>query len=165
MDNLRFQVSDLLGHPGLDRWVYGEAKVFLEIGESKVSSSSATYAHLTSTSVGIVVDGWSGVMADHTCARCLATWEGPIEAEWTELFARRPGEDESPIGVDGMIDLGPVVHDELSLALPPDPLCRPDCLGLCVECGAYLNTDPCAGHDDASSSPFAALKQLFGSET
>ncbi|MGI8518557.1 MAG: YceD family protein [Acidimicrobiia bacterium] len=165
MDNLRFQVSDLLGHPGADRWVYGEAKVNFEVGESSVSSSSATYAHVTATSLGVLVDGWSGVMADHVCARCLRKWEGPIETEWSELFVRHPGEDESLVGVDGMIDLGPVVHDEVSLALPADPVCRPDCLGLCVECGADLNTDPCAGHGEEPSSPFAALRQLFGSES
>jgi uncharacterized metal-binding protein YceD (DUF177 family) len=165
MDDLRFQVSDLLGHPGLDRWIYGEAKVNLAVGETVVSSRSATYAHVTATSVGVLVDGWSGVMADHTCARCLRTWEAPVETEWSELFARQPGPDESPIEADGMIDLGPVVHDELSLALVADPVCQPDCLGLCVECGADLNIAPCAGHGDESSSPFAALKQLFGSES
>lgn len=165
MNDLRFQVSDLLGHPGLDRWVYGEAKLALAVGETSVSSLAATYAHITAVTHGVLVDGWSGVMANHICARCLREWEAPVETQWSELFMRRPGEDESPIGVDGMVDLAPVVHDELSLALPADPLCRPDCRGLCVTCGADLNMDPCAGHDDESSSPFAALRQLFGSES
>jgi uncharacterized protein len=163
MDDLRFQVSDLLGHPGLDRYVYGEQKLNVEIGETIVSSRSATYAHLTAVSNGVLASGWSAVMADHTCSRCLIEWEAPVETEWTELFIRNPAADESPLGVDGTIDLGPVVRDELVLALPADPLCRPDCRGLCVECGADLNVDPCAGHGDESSSPFAALRQLFDS--
>jgi len=160
-DDLRFQVSDLLGHPGADRFIYGEAKIPLRVGESSVSSRSATYARVIAVSDGVLVEGWSGVMADHVCARCLREWEGSIDAEWSELFVRHPDEDESQIELDGSIDLEPVVRDVLSLALPSDPLCQPGCLGLCVECGADLNMDPCGGHDVDSSSPFAALKQLF----
>ena len=160
MADLRFPVTDLLGHPGERRDVYGETKLHLEVGETRVSTSSATYAQLTAVGEGILAKGWSGVMADHVCIRCLTEWEAPIDAEWEELFMRHPGKDESPIH-DGVIDLEPVVRDELSLALPSDPLCRPDCAGICPECGADLNNAPCSGHGDLSEGPFAALKQLF----
>lgn len=165
MADLRFQVTDLLGHPGLGRDVYGELKLNLKVGETTASTKSATFAKFTAVHDGILAKGWSGVMADHTCVRCLTEWEGPIEADWAELFVRHPTEDESLIGADGVIDLEPVVRDELSLALPPDPLCRANCAGICPECGADLNDAPCEGHGDTSDSPFAALKQLFGSDT
>lgn len=163
MGDLRFQVTDLLGHPGIRRQVYGEKKFFLKVGETTTGSSSATFAHLTAVHEGILVEGWSGIMADHRCVRCLTEWEGPIETEWSELFVRYPDEDQSPISADGVIDLEGVVRDELSLALPPDPLCQPHCAGICPECGADLNDAPCDGHGDHSEGPFAALKQLFGS--
>jgi uncharacterized protein len=160
--NLRFQVSDLLGHPGQSRDVYGEMKLYLKVGETTTSSSAATFARLTAVHEGILAAGWSGVMADHVCVRCLIGWEGPVEAEWSELFVRHPDADQSPITPDGIIDLEPIVRDELSLALPADPLCRQDCAGICPECGADLNNAPCDGHGDDSEGPFAALKQLFG---
>ena len=139
MGDLRFQVSDLLGHPGSHRDVHGEVKLFLKVGETTTRSSSATFAHLTAVGEGILAEGWS------------------------ELFVRHPDGDQNAIASDGVIDLEGVVHDELSLALPADPLCRPHCAGICPECGADLNDAPCEGHGDLSEGPFAALKQLFGS--
>lgn len=165
MSELRFQISDLLGHPGAHRDVYGEAKFLMRVGQSEIRSSSATNARLTAVSEGILVEAWTGVMAYQACVRCLTEWEAPIETTWAELFTRHPETDESPITGDGWIDLEPLVRDELSLALPKAPLCRPDCAGLCAECGADLNTAPCEGHGDQLDGPFAALKQLFGSET
>jgi uncharacterized protein len=35
------------------------------------------------------------------------------------------------------------VHDAIFLELPLAPLCRPDCQGLCPECGADKNEAPC----------------------
>ncbi|MGH8924875.1 MAG: YceD family protein [Acidimicrobiia bacterium] len=162
MANLRFQVSDLLGHPGLHRDVYGEMKLGLKVGETTTSTSAATFTRLTAVHGGLLAEGWSGVMADHVCVRCLKEWEGPIETEWSELFVRDPDNDQSAISPDGMVDLEPVVRDELSLALPSDPLCGPHCAGICPECGADLNEAPCDGHGEPSEGPFAALKQLFG---
>jgi len=71
------------------------------------------------------------------------------------------GTDESPIARDGSIDLGQTLRDEASLAIPLVPVCRPDCKGLCPTCGSDLNTDPCSGHADESTSPFGALRHLL----
>ena len=43
-----------------------------------------------------------------------------------------------PRVVDDLIDLAPAVRDAVVLALPVAPLCRPDCPGLCAECGVRL---------------------------
>ena len=170
MANLRFQVTDLLSHPGLSREVAGETHLRLDIGETTVDDAVEMVAQLDSIPEGILVRGEASTIAQHRCARCLIEWEAPVAASFAELFARtsRPelaDEDQYLIDHAGFIDLGPLVHDEISLALPPDPLCRPDCAGLCPTCGADLNMSPCGGHGDDASSPFAALKQLFGFDT
>jgi uncharacterized protein len=68
----------------------------------------------------------------------------------TELYLHEPGPDEEeelPV-IDGdFLDLDPVVRDAVVLALPLAPLCRADCPGLCVECGARLADDPSHAHD------------------
>ena len=165
MDGLIIDVGDLVGHPGLHRAVTGHMPVNLKVGESKVEDFARVTAHLESIPDGILVIATATSPAHHECARCLIEWDDELEVEFTELFVRRPSEDQSPITHDATIDLGEVVHDELALALPADPLCKPGCLGLCPTCGADLNTDPCAGHGDESASPFAALKQLFQAES
>ena len=166
---LRYQVTDLLGHPGLSRPVGGELPLQLKVGETVVDDVAEVIAQFDSIPEGIIARGSASTVAHHVCARCLMEWDGPIEIEFTELFAstgtKLDDEDLLRVSHEGFIDLGPLVHDEVSLSLPADPLCKPDCLGLCPTCGADLNVTPCAGHGDQSSSPFAALKQLFGSET
>jgi uncharacterized protein len=41
------------------------------------------------------------------------------------------------------IDLTPLVHEQIILALPTRPLCGEACRGLCPRCGANLNAAPC----------------------
>ena len=59
-----------------------------------------------------------------------------------ELFGY--AQDDGADAADGyslqgdLLDLEPALHDALVLALPLAPLCREDCPGLCVECGALL---------------------------
>ena len=48
------------------------------------------------------------------------------------------------------------------LDLPFQPLCREDCAGLCVECGANLNDDPEHSHDEPIDPRWAALRGLDG---
>ncbi len=42
-----------------------------------------------------------------------------------------------------LIDLDPNIREEIILEYPVKPLCRPDCLGLCVKCGQNLNLKKC----------------------
>jgi uncharacterized protein len=95
------------------------------------------------------------------CMRCLEPAAPGYDVDSREVD--QPGEGpelDSPY-VDGeVIDVGAWTRDALSLALPPQVLCRPDCLGLCPECGIDLNT---AGaehtHEKAPDPRWAALRE------
>jgi len=50
------------------------------------------------------------------------------------------------------LDLEPLIRDGISLAEPIAPLCRPDCPGLCPECGARL-ADGAHRHGDGEIDP------------
>lgn len=74
------------------------------------------------------------------------------------------GEDESedtyPLLEGGSwADLEALLRDTLVEELPLQPLCKPDCLGLCSQCGADLNEDP-DHHHDVTDIRFAALEGL-----
>ena len=60
-----------------------------------------------------------------------------------------------------------LLRDTLVEELPLQPLCKPDCLGLCSQCGADLNEEP-DHHHDVTDIRFAALEglkaQLEGNE-
>ncbi len=79
----------------------------------------------------------------------------PLEFALDELYyyppqSAPPGENR--VGEDGMIDLAPLVRELSLLALPIKVLCRPDCLGLCQECGANLNDGDCGCDDERHRS-------------
>ena len=62
---------------------------------------------------------------------------------------------------DGTIlDLRPPVYDNILLAFPVQPLCRPDCAGLCQVCGGNRNEVLCTCQETAGDPRFALLKQF-----
>jgi uncharacterized protein len=68
---------------------------------------------------------------------------------------------ELTIGDDGFLDLGPVVRQLAVLAVPMQVYCRPDCLGLCPECGANLNEGPCNCEPDDVDPRLTGLRSLL----
>jgi uncharacterized protein len=71
------------------------------------------------------------------------------------------GDDDAGVVIDDHVDIEPPVRDALVLSLPLSPLCRPDCAGLCVGCGARLDdVDP--DHAHSRTDPrWAALAPLI----
>lgn len=58
------------------------------------------------------------------------------------------------------IDLKELMMEQLQLQIPFQPLCREDCKGICVHCGADLNVGRCACAKMIKESPFSVLKNL-----
>ncbi|WP_298335534.1 DUF177 domain-containing protein [Ferrimicrobium sp.] len=94
------------------------------------------------------------------CVRCLGEVTGEVVGRSRELFAE--GDDtEEHYGFRGeTLDLRAAVSDLCVLGLPPVPLCRDDCKGLCQYCGADLNEGPCGCSGDSGDPRWAALDQL-----
>lgn len=84
----------------------------------------------------------------------------PLPADIPEELDLGP-EDLDTEFYDGVvIDLDRIVAEQIFLALPQKPLCRPDCRGICPGCGKDLNREECACPQVAEDSPFAVLKSL-----
>jgi len=107
------------------------------------------------------------------CARCLVDTAVPVDVHFEELALPSIDIDTGlPVDTSGgpdalllddhhELDLTETVREAISLAEPLVPLCRPDCRGLCLECGADLNADPAHHHDDDAIDPrLAALAAL-----
>ncbi|HET9938547.1 MAG TPA: DUF177 domain-containing protein, partial [Gaiella sp.] len=94
---------------------------------------------------------------------CLAPAGLDVEVEAQEYHAvdgEGDAELRSEYVVDGELDVGAWAHDQLSLSVPDQVLCRPDCAGLCPVCGKDLNVEP-HDHAEASVDPrWAALEAL-----
>jgi uncharacterized protein len=98
------------------------------------------------------------------CVRCLEPGATEIRIDAREVD-QPPSHDEelrSPYVVDGELDVGRWANDAVVLALPEQPLCRPDCAGLCAVCGESLNdADPEAHRHQQGGDPrMAKLRDL-----
>ncbi len=126
------------------------------------------------TNRGILVRGEVRAPLRRTCARCTDPYVEEVRVELDEEFlpsldpttgAPLVGDDETDITprIDGHheIELDGVLHDELSLTEPMHPLCRPDCPGLCPDCGEKLDRGE-HGHDAPEIDPrLAGLAALL----
>lgn len=162
MSTLIFHVSDLVDRPGERRTVEGDIDIDVRMGESRIDDTAHVTALLEGIDRGVMARFQAAVRARLACTRCLAEWQAVVEAEAMQVFEPEPDEDGYALGSDDTIDLSGPVRDEIALAVPVRPLCTPDCAGLCPTCGTDLNRSPCGGHEEPSSSPFAALQDLFG---
>lgn len=107
-----------------------------------------------SVSEGVLVTGTVAGPTLGECGRCLGEVRGRVHIALTELFAYPGSEteattEEDEIGriVDDTIDLEQSIIDAIGLELPLSPVCRPDCPGLCTECGVSLAADPDHHHE------------------
>jgi uncharacterized protein len=98
------------------------------------------------------------------CTRCLTDSTFPVDVDAREV--EQPGSNDeeltSPYVEDGVLDVGAWAHDAIALAVPQTLLCRPDCAGLCPECGVSLNDVDPAGHvhERAPDPRWAKLREL-----
>jgi uncharacterized protein len=96
------------------------------------------------------------------CMRCLDPAEPRFEVDVREVSQPGAGDElESPyVSTDGELDLESWAHDAFALALPAQLTCRPDCAGLCPQCGANLNADPDHHHDSEPDQRWAKLSEI-----
>ncbi len=117
---------------------------------------------LSRNSRGVLVQGTLGTALVGECARCLEATQVPVSIELEELFTYPPSPD-APYAVEetGNLDLGPLLREEVILAVPMTILCRPDCAGLCPQCGQNWNEGPCDCPQETIDPRLASLRSLL----
>jgi uncharacterized protein len=115
---------------------------------------------------GVLVTGTAHVGLEGECVRCLEPISDEVEVRFQELFVYDdldvdPDEElEVSTLQKDLVDLEPLLRDAVVLALPFQPLCGPDCPGLCPECGARLADDPDHAHEEPVDPRWAVLKEM-----
>jgi uncharacterized protein len=96
------------------------------------------------------------------CYRCLgdAVLEVPIDVREYQAESRDDEELATEYLDADTLDVSAWAKDAVALALPDKILCRPDCAGLCPECGKNLNDEPHQHEETAVDSRWAALEAL-----
>ncbi len=120
---------------------------------------------LESVIEGVLVTGTAVVQLRGECVRCLVEISGQQQIDIQELYAypdRNATEDEVSRLEGDLLDLEPLLRDDVVIDLPYQPLCREDCRGLCAECGADLNKEPNHAHNPAIDPRWEKLRALEG---
>jgi uncharacterized protein len=144
----------------------GENAGLTEAGATSIDAEVVA----THTNPGAYLEGDLTATIAEQCSRCLRPIETPVETQFAEQYYSTidvvsgdakdaPPQDAKRIGSDFKIDLTPLLREELILATPLAPLCRPDCKGLCLECGRDLNEEP-HNHDAAVDERWSKLSKL-----
>lgn len=96
------------------------------------------------------------------CMRCLGPAAPSFDVDVREVNQPGGGEElQSPYLDDSdVLSVATWARDSYVLALPQTLLCRPDCAGLCPECGADLNAEADHEHERAPDPRWAALREL-----
>jgi DUF177 domain-containing protein len=133
-------------------------------GERYVAVPEQVPAELSVTraSTGLVLGLRLSVRLHGPCMRCLTDAVVDETLGLSEYQATSPESDElaTPYLQDDRLDLSAWARDALILALPDKILCRPDCAGLCPECGRDLNAEPHTHEEEEGDPRWAALQQL-----
>lgn len=160
---LRILVADLVKRPGSSRHVeLDEPVAGLAIGGSAVGDDDPVHVALDLERIveGIVARGTIAAAWAGDCARCLRPVGGPLIVGVDELFEPDPVAGETYVLEQDVIDLEPLLRDAIVPELPTAPLCRPDCAGLCPQCGADRNETACDCRPDDLDPRWAALRSL-----
>jgi uncharacterized protein len=144
----------------------GENAGLTEAGATSIDAEIVA----THTNPGAYLEGDARATIAEQCSRCLKPIETPVETHFAEQYYSTidvvsgdsrdaPPPDTKRIGSDFKIDLTPLLREELILAAPFAPLCKPDCKGLCLVCGRDLNEEP-HDHDAPVEERWSKLAKL-----
>lgn len=157
-------VAEILGRPGEYRDVpIAQSLEGVEMALAHLEARPLTGTlRLESVVEGVLVTGSVAGRVGLECARCLTAFTAPLEVQVCELFAA-PGHEGDPDAyrvAGSEIDLEPMLRDAAGLELPLNPLCQPECAGLCARCGKDLNQGACGCVEESSDPRWDALSEL-----
>lgn len=128
---------------------------------------------LTRTNHGILAEARYSVEIEQECGRCLEPARSTITSELSEEFLPSlniitgqpehiPADPDEPrVTPNHEVDLTESIRQDIVVQQPLQPLCRPDCPGLCPDCGQELGIGACrCAGADAPLSDNPQLSQL-----
>ena len=168
---LAYNVAGLMGSVAGTERRYHVADEAVDLPEDlQLAEPISGDVRLARTSRSIIVDADLTTALRERCSRCLRPLVAPIHVTFREealpsidFVTGLPLDltaEPDALRIDGhhILDLDGPVRDAVAMAEPIAPLCRPDCPGLCPECGLDLNEEPHHAHDATSTDPrLAAL--------
>lgn len=160
---MQFNVSQLLREP------VGATRKYTLPPEDPVHSGEVELVRMPH---GVLVRADLQVVIEGECSRCLVEFGYPRRVQFEEMFYQQvdvaTGQKvETEADVDSflidthhVIDISEAVRQYGVMAADMQPLCRPDCPGICPECGGDLTLTRCSCRENRIDPRWAALETL-----
>ncbi|MEK7791122.1 MAG: DUF177 domain-containing protein [Deltaproteobacteria bacterium] len=104
-----------------------------------------------------------------TCSRCTNDMDYPVDEFFKPMFIR--GREPRDLQISDLssdatyfqsdeLDMSEILHEQIVLAAPYQPVCSLQCKGICPQCGQDLNVGSCQCKKEETQSHFLKLKTL-----
>ena len=151
---------------------------FFDIPTNSIPSRGTSFKHnnihctltsFTFQSNRYGLKGYIDTTIGYKCVRCLDAFESKIHLaieislENNSIEASLDPESENVIKFSNStdeVDIGVILADFIELEKPMNPLCKNECLGLCVACGINKNKTSCDCKFDEEYEVWDKLKDL-----
>lgn len=162
---MRFNVSHLVNAPiGTRSAVHLDSET-VALGDDLDLHYLRGEINLTRSTDCLLVEGQLDAGLDGECVRCLTSFPLSLTIQLDDLTFALPHtssqDNQYCISKDGWIHAAPALREQVLLNIPLRPLCRPDCRGLCSNCGQDLNDGPCGCEEPKIDPRLAALRNLL----
>jgi uncharacterized protein len=120
------------------------------------------------------IEGWFTAGVKASCHRCLQPFDLDLQRSFHLTYlapdADRFAKEEVELSGQELevaylerdrLSLDELIQEQIYLALPMKFLCRADCRGLCVNCGADLNEVECGCPGETMDPRWAKLKTVL----
>ncbi|MFH1278872.1 MAG: DUF177 domain-containing protein [Candidatus Eisenbacteria bacterium] len=171
MDAIRIDLSAI--NEGVNQFSFrvGPEEIDLEEENGLYRKPVELDLEVVRTGAIVTVRGKLRTEVERTCGRCLVRYDEPLETEirealridgervrvFDEEYEGDPGYLSGPAG---SLSLGEVAREAVLVCSPMQPVCRPDCRGLCPECGADRNRVDCGCKTEVPHPVWEALRKL-----
>ncbi len=132
----------------------------------QVLEKSPVMVHCSNIGTGkALVLGKADLVLSIPCDRCLKDVKVPVSIRFEEEFLspdeQKSEDDEQSFMLGYELDLGALVNSEILVNMPVKVLCKPDCKGICKQCGHDLNEGDCGCDTFVPDPRMAAIKDIF----
>lgn len=150
--------------------------IALEHSNFRLTEPIRMAGEATRRAAQIEIKGDIAGAAEVDCTRCLQAIKRPLEVNFDIGFVEAENftsEKDHEVQVDDLdtdildsnsIDLKDIAREQILLNMPEQIFCRPDCRGLCPQCGADRNLIDCKCDETETDPRWDALKNLRGSK-
>ena len=140
------------------------------IGGETFSVTGKMPFQLTLTNIGkgkVQVTGGGEITFSMRCSRCLKDMEKTLKFQFDRtVFSpdrmASPEENDDQGYMDGyQMNVEDLLYNEIVINWPMKILCKPDCRGICCQCGQDLNTGTCGCDIFVPDPRMAVIKDIF----